>query len=382
MDNINSTRRRIIAVAHWADTYIGCILCYILSLFYFLRRYKSVHQAKPKNILVMKFWESGCIILASPCFRALREKYPDVRITFLTLAVNKEICGMLGFADEIIALDIQKGIIRFAFQIFKLVPCLRRKQYDLLFDLEFLSRFSALVTFGIAPRQSYGFSSPGYWRGNFHTQGVYFNPLKHVTDNFKDIFVKAGINVDTNVSCSIDIKTDGITNLISEDYIVINLNRNINLQERCWPDEYYEKLVTSLVHTVSLKIVLISSTRNSWPMAVHYSDKIVDLCGKLTFAELGGLLQHARFFITHDSGPMHLAAALGVPVVSFFGPETPDAYGPKGNKHLIFFKGLSCSPCINIENNKQIRCIRETNECIRSITVEEVIEGMRGKGLI
>jgi len=81
-------------------------------------------------------------------------------------------------------------------------------------------------------------------------------------------------------------------------------------------------------------------------------------------------------FVTNDSGPLHIAAALGLPTLSLFGPETPVLYGPKGGNPLIFYKGLYCSPCLSVFNAKTAPCSGQ-NICMQSISAGKVLEAMR-----
>jgi len=73
--------------------------------------------------------------------------------------------------------------------------------------------------------------------------------------------------------------------------------------------------------------------------------------------------------VCSDTGPVHMAAALRVPAVAFYGPNDPRLYGPVGALHAILYKGLPCSPCITNFNDKTTRCPH--GNCIQTITVEE-----------
>ena len=80
--------------------------------------------------------------------------------------------------------------------------------------------------------------------------------------------------------------------------------------------------------------------------------QIVNLCGKLSIPQLVGLFSKSDFLITNDSGPLHIAVSVGLPTLSFFGPETPYLYGPQGDQHYVFYSDIFCSPCLNIYNSK------------------------------
>jgi ADP-heptose:LPS heptosyltransferase len=106
------------------------------------------------------------------------------------------------------------------------------------------------------------------------------------------------------------------------------------------------------------------------------STRIVNLAGQLTLKELMALFSRARLLITNDSGPMHIAAAVGLSTVALFGPESPELYGPLGNKSINLFASLPCGPCLNMYNAKVFRCPINA-KCMRDISVEQVVDAVR-----
>jgi ADP-heptose:LPS heptosyltransferase len=83
-------------------------------------------------------------------------------------------------------------------------------------------------------------------------------------------------------------------------------------------------------------------------------------------------LEQVDLVITNDSGPLHLAVMMGTPTISFFGPESPVQYGPRGEKHTVMYKGYYCSPCLHVYNEKNSSC--EDNICLKDISVDEVFK--------
>ena len=93
------------------------------------------------------------------------------------------------------------------------------------------------------------------------------------------------------------------------------------------------------------------------------------MAGKTDIKELISLIRKALFMVTNDSGPMHIAAACGVPVVALFGPTNPARTGPYGRGHSIIRGDCACAPCYK----KQCKDIR----CMDSISVDEVYEKIK-----
>jgi len=95
-----------------------------------------------------------------------------------------------------------------------------------------------------------------------------------------------------------------------------------------------------------------------------------NLVGKTSLEELLMLLPHTELFVGNDGGVLHMAAIAGVPTVSFFGPETPQLYGPVGEVVSVFYTGVPCSPCLNVYNSKESQC--RDNLCLRHLSFETV----------
>ena len=106
-------------------------------------------------------------------------------------------------------------------------------------------------------------------------------------------------------------------------------------------------------------------------------DRLISLAGQLSIGGLAALLDEAAVFVTNDSGPMHLAAALGVPTIGLFGPETPVMYRPLGPRARWLYAPPACSPCINVHENKLARCVRGHAECMTNLHPPHVLDVVR-----
>lgn len=161
------------------------------------------------------------------------------------------------------------------------------------------------------------------------------------------------------------------------DGIVIALNVNASevADQRRWGVEKYAELARRLKEHYRAELVFIGAPGEQRRVseAVTMCGGGINLAGKTTLIQVAAALENADLFITNDSGPMHLAMAMGTPTVALFGPETPRRYGPVSDRHIAVYKNYSCSPCINFAKAKKIRCKHNT-KCIRDITVEEVFE--------
>lgn len=362
------------------DQLLGPFICSILSVIeYFKNLFKEKDRViQPRNILVMKFWGMGSIILIMPSVFQIKQSFSNCRIVFLTLKRNYEVLKAYSkIIDEIVFIDVDLGFKNFVLSFLNLLIYLIKTKFDIVIDYEFFTRFSSIVTFLTRSKIKAGFISWEVWRGNLHNVVVPFNRYWHVYDNFLNLTSKAINRKLYNIGLIEPeiIKKEEKTLL--KNYICINPNCGELALQRRWPKENFVKLSKKILNDFkNLDIIFLGSLKEK-----EYVEKLVEeinhdnvksYAGKLNFNELGYLIKGAKLLITNDSGPLHLAAALNITTISFFGPETPVLYGPLGEKHIIFFKNIDCSPCINVHKCKTIKCYKKFPNCLLEISVEEV----------
>jgi len=382
------------------DLYLGGAICLLLDGYERLRRI-FVSNAEPptrvRKILVTKYLGMGSILLATPVLKALRTAYPDSRLVFLTFEQNAGLASRLNCIDEVRYFRTS-SFCRFASDLFTMLPVLRREKYDLVLDLEFFARFSTIVSYLSGGKMRIGYYMPLIWRGDLLTHLIHFNPYRHVTEVFLSQLVPLGLTVtDTSISTP-DVLTD-VCERISlflresgygekERLIVVNPNASDLSMERRWPLEYFVELIAAAARLPDRRLILIGSTDEKAyvgklfaRLPVDTQGRVLNLAGKLSVDEFIALLSLADLCISNDSGPLHIAAALGIPTVSFFGPETPSLYGPVGSSHVIFYAGLYCSPCLNVYNAKRAMC-DGNNLCMQQIDPETVIRQLLEEGVL
>jgi heptosyltransferase I len=106
----------------------------------------------------------------------------------------------------------------------------------------------------------------------------------------------------------------------------------------------------------------------------HSNGKAISLAGRTTLRELIEVIRRSRCLISNDTGPMHIAAGLNIPVFALFGPTSPDRTGPYGVIHTILRSDLPCSPCF-----KRKKC--GDWRCMEGISVEQVLAAVEAKRL-
>lgn len=375
----------------WIDRWGGLFLCTLLTpLGYLLPRGKAVNL--PRKILVIKFWGMGSTIMVGYLLRALKKEYPFSELTYLTLESNREIASMLGYADKIESLNLSKGFVGIFFNIINMLISVFSNKYDVVIDLEYLTRFTALVTLATWAPVRVGFYARGFWRGNFHNRKAPFNPYWHTRDNFLNLAKAARLNVKSESfyrlippdhareKVDILLKENGING----EYIIINPNAGATSLERRWHPEKFASLINKIAEELTIPCILIGNKDEidicNLIAEKNKNNKVVNFAGKTDVAMLSALLEKAKVVVTNDSGPLHLATHVGAKVVGLYGPETPVLWGPiTKNKAdaTIFFLNLDCSPCINIHNMKTVNCLKNKAECLGGISVEDVFRAVK-----
>ena len=141
---------------------------------------------------------------------------------------------------------------------------------------------------------------------------------------------------------------------------------------KCWPAENFRTIARKLIED---KDVFVFFTGDSWArhkieeITKDISSRVVNLAGMSTLPILAALIRLCDCFLTNDSGPMHLAAAVNAPLVALFGSTDPLRTGPYG-KGMVITKNKPCSPCFK-------RMCKKGFSCMRDITVEEVFMGVK-----
>jgi len=386
------------------DKYLGPIAVKILLIILFLSRlFSSRCQENPsKNInkiLILKFFGLGSIIFSIPALKHTKEQFPSAQIVVVTLEENREICQSIADIDKCFTLKLD-NILFFLRDFLVLIMKLRKENFDAVVDLEFFTNFSAVTTLflsiGKSTVKTVGFYSAVKWRNVVYSEKVTFDHSRHISETFVKAFSSfSGKQSSSRVTDKIAIHSNSLKpnsfkeipglNVISGDIVSININAGDLCLLRRWPQEYFIHLIDELSANYEVTIVLIGSQKETTYVGqlteqLLNSSKVIDLCGKTTLSELMWLLKKSRLVITNDSGPLHLACLVGVPTISFFGPETPVLYGPIGENHHVFYDDYFCSPCLTIYNSKLSVC--KNNVCLKNIPPISVLDVIRNKNLI
>src|SRR5574340_328005 len=161
-----------------------------------------------------------------------------------------------------------------------------------------------------------------------------------------------------------------INTIFASSWIAMNVSAR--WETKRWPPQHFAEAADRLSQARALPILFIGGPAerpDSQAVISLMRRKAVDLTGQTPVRLLPDLLRRAAVLVTNDSGPMHIAAAVGTPVVALFGPTDPLRTGPYGRGHLVLSHAVDCSPCF------QRRCSRAvTLECLTGVRPEQVVQ--------
>lgn len=375
-------------IIKYIDRYVGIFLCNFLGFFY---SKQDPFINNPKKILIMKFSGFGNIVLALPTIRAIKKKYPCAEIVFLTHTINKSIIEEDPSINRIITFDIENTFSTF-FNILSLFSKIKKENFDLIIDLEQFSRFSSLISFFSKSKIKVGFKTEGQGREKLYDLGVNYNNFQHTSKTFADMGKSIGANInEKNTKIHLTKKDKQkidsllIQNKLNKKDILVGIHPGcgLNNPKRKWQKEKFAQLADFLIEKYDYKIFFTGGNREKRLIKEIQSfmkNKSLDFSNSTNLRELSELISKCKFFVSNDTGPLHIASAMNIPVISFFGPNIPLLYGPLGKNNLTFYKKLPCSPCTTNFNEKTTKC--KHFKCINNISFEEVKNKIINSNLI
>ena len=327
------------------DKHVGNIIIFFLSIF---KKFgKKQKPAQVKNVLIVKFWAIGDSVVCLPLIRAIKEKYPNSKISVLTRKRVLPIFSSYNKIDYVINLDDLKQTFQFLKNI---------RKYDLVFDTEPYMNLSAIFGFFVG-KYCIGFSNQ--YRSKLYDTSVEFKKTQHMVQNYLDMFRSLGFNYNTKKlekltpdkkfqkKVSAFLKKNKI---LKKNYVIgVTPGAAESARSRMWFEERFAKLCDLLINDYNLKIIFIDGPSNIDVVNKICSlmkNKSINAVGKFNIEETLFLIQRCDMYISNDTGPMHMAAAQRVKTIGLFGPNTPVLWAPYGKNNISIIK-TTLKPSIN-----------------------------------
>ena len=319
----------------------------------------------------------GDMILLTPALRALKCAYPESYLALMARPLVADLMETCPYLDEVIIDTKGQGDGR-AKSLWQIVKQIRRGRFDLAVVLHPTSLRNALISFLARVPLRIGSNVSG--RGILLSQSCPDDTNLHEVARY--LRVLQLINIDEPASDLEFWHTDAdrrvvhqllsACNVLPEDRI-IGINLGTTWRTKSWSLDRFADVIAGIQNRFEGAAVLTGSSSEiglGKALQKMVKAKVINLIGKTTVLQLGALIERCNLYLTCDSGPMHIAAAVGTPTIALFGPTAPERHRPYGKGHHVIEKAVSCRPCY------KRKCLRvdAPHLCMTEIQAADVVE--------
>jgi len=345
-----------------------------------------------RRILVIRLDLLGDMVMSLPAIYALKRAYPNAEITALALPYAAGLFELAPEVDHVLTYDVNR--IRRPRDVltphhyrefFALVRQLRQSRFDLCLSLH--GRFACVMAWLSGCPRRYGYRAEAYPFMLTHSlPGGRYDVRQHEVVYDLKLAESAGAEVDWMRPPAPKLTVPAaeqrrVRHLLAEfdirpDTLLVVIHPGAaNGSAKRWLPAYWGQLATRL-HGELGATVAITGT----PVEADVVNEVVGYCGfkplilagQTSIPQLGALLKRADLLLSSDSGPAHMAAALGTPQATIFGPTDPVVYAPLSSKAVVLRRDLPCSPCYDARATAE--CPLGHLNCMRQLLPDEVYE--------
>jgi ADP-heptose:LPS heptosyltransferase len=362
---------------------------------------RTVSGGRPRRILLLRLEKVGDLVMVLEAIATVRALAPDAAIDLVVGSWNRQLAALIPGVSSIETLDVpwiatnRRGLSWRAMRA--RAKAWRSKDYDLAINFEPDIRSNLLLALSGAARRV-GFLSGG--GGAALTDAVAPDPRAHIAENAKALVARAfeTASVQTSVAegflpaeASAKAGSPAMLNIPEEarrraaelvgtatfGAPLVGIQPATGRRIKEWDPVRFAELGAEIVRSRGASVVLIGSTadkpvldavRHAWPSDVP----LTELPPDVDLVTLAAVLERLSLFITGDTGPMHLAAAVGTPVLAIFGPSLPTRYAPLSPRSRIVRIDIHCSPC-NLLRQPPARCLNRVPDCLAGIATADVL---------
>lgn len=311
------------------------------------------------RILITRADRLGDLVLSTPVFDALRRKYPNAWIACLAFLENREIVEGNPFLDEVILYD-KHGSEKSFWGNLRFAGRLRQKKFDLVIHLHATNRMHGVgFLAGIPTRLGWNRRAE-----HFLTRPLpYFKKegLKHEAEYNFELLKPLGISIPDQLETFFPLTDRARLSLdellrqqrISKDLPWVVIHPGAGCVSKVWPAERFAHLMEEMAGRYSVQFFVVGSRddrKRVEKIRCGTSIGFHDLTGRLSLGMLAHLLKDAALLISNDSGPVHIASAVGTPVIAIFGRRqpglSPTRWRPLGENSRVLWKDAGCSDCL------------------------------------
>jgi ADP-heptose:LPS heptosyltransferase len=307
-------------------------------------------QFDPRNILVIDFGQLGDVVMSLPALRAIRERFPRAHITVAVGKPGEELIGLSDYANAVLEVDrvaLRDGPTLISIgRIAQLVSRVRKLKFDFVIDLHSYYETNLLGFLSGAPRRLYS-RRPNRsldFLSNFKPRPARETGTTHLVDRYLDLLKPLGIEnpsrtpvLRTNAGADTAVEALLKKEKAQSGELLVGLFPGAGHATRLWPLENFAQLADHLIRNEKVRVIvfagpeeraIVPQMRTIFPPQTIFFDR-------LTIPQLVSAQARLTLFISNDTGPVHIAAAVGTPVVVILDRPDPNSFTPVGSQNRL-----------------------------------------------
>lgn len=339
----------------------------------------NISREEFKRILIVRTDRIGDVLLSTPVIKVLRDNYQHAYIAMIVSPYAKDIVDGNPYLDEVIIYD-KDGKHKSWGRSYKFAHNLKKKRFDLAIILHPTNRAHLVAYFAGIPRRVGYDRKLGFlltdrikhtkqlgerheleynldlvrYLGIEPRDKVLFMPTKEESEKYVDeLFERESIN-----------KSDRL----------LAIHPGASCPSKVWPNERFAQVADKLSEKYGFKVLVVAGPKDialAQDVIKNMCARGINLAGMTSVSQLASILKRCKLFISNDSGPVHIASAVGTPVISIFGRNqkglSPQRWGPLGLKDKILHKQVGCVECLAHNCEKEFICLK-------AITADDVLQ--------
>lgn len=366
-------------------------------------------EVPPRRVLLLRLERIGDLLMTLDAIRAVRARAPAAEIRLVVGSWNAALARLVPAVDRVESIDApwlsQEGTRSSVREVAARILQWRRHDFDLAINFEPDVRSNALLAAGGA-RRRIGYATGG--GGGFLTGALRYDRGVHAAANALRLVERAlpaprGAGAPRGIRASVrpgiagpdpsgagpplripaDAETRAARRLASHAGRgpLVGVNPGAGRAVKEWPAACFAAAAAALAESEDATIVLLGSASDAAATAgvraaLPRGVRLIDLAGGAPLVDLAAVLRRLALLVTPDTGPMHLAAAVGTPVVGIFGPSDPVRYAPLSPRAAVVHADLWCRPCNRMRRPPR-RCSNGTPDCLARVGVDAVVAAAR-----
>jgi len=344
-------------------------------------------ERKFKSILIIQLGDIGDVVWATPTFRAVKETYPRANVSVLFRGNFGSLLEADPHIHKIFEVNQYKGnLLKKAKKQIEFIRGLRAEHFDLVFDLRSDDRGAYMALLSGAPIRAALLYRGFTWRNRLFTHLTDPTPPKERIYGAAEqsLLVVRGFGIDTEDGIPklwISEKVrDSVNQLLDREGVTamarwITINPFSRWQYKEWGYEKWVRIINWLWEEYEISTVIVGATgerEKSIDIAKKCHDQVFNLTGRTTLSELAAVLNLSSLHIGVDSAAPQIAAAVGTPTITIYGPSVWSEWAPLGEMHSVITPDRDCAPCHQKGCNDS-----GISKCLEELTVDKVKEAIQ-----